>query len=138
MTLWNTEKIIEKIKERDKGIFSIFVLLILASVWVAGKNEKLSLLYLFLSLVPLFVYLMSHFMDQFSQIDFDTNLDRIGGIEIEILELKQYGLSSKVINPFLIKKYESLHLVAIQKKEFEIAEELKKKIEKLKEESNSK
>ena len=76
-------------------------------------------------------------MDQFSQINFDRNLDRIGGMEFEILELNKYGLSPKVINPLLIKEYESLHLVAIQKKEFEIAEELKKKIEELKEESDS-
>ena len=129
MNMKDFTTIFSKISVRDAGIIGVVIIFVLGSVYTADKNEKVSLLFFFSALLFACIFVVIYLMDTLNRQSFNYRLNNLDYAEKKWEVLKQNGVPSELLDPLLVKDYESLYLRALKEKQLELAEGLKNKIE---------
>ena len=132
MNMKDFTTIFSKISVRDAGIIGVVIIFVLGSVYTADKNEKVSLLFFFSALLFACIFVVIYLMDTLNRQSFNYRLNNLDYAEKKWEVLKQNGVPSELLDPLLVKDYESLYLRALKEKQLELAEGLKNKIEEFK------
>lgn len=126
------KSLFSKISARDAGIISVVIIFVFGSVYTANKNEILALFFFFSAFLFACIFVVIYLMDTRNRQSFNHRLNNLNYLEKKWEILKQNGVPPELLNPLLIKDYESLYLRALKEKQLELAEGLKNKIGELK------